>query len=125
MQDQEHQAAVDLVVWWAIHSKVKKLPEIALFAIPNGQIRHIGTAVKLKLEGVRAGVSDYMLALPRGGKHGLFLELKKGGVGVVPGKPTKEQIAFGAMVQDQGYAFVIAHGTLEAEDIIEKYLSGI
>ena len=41
-----------------------------LFAIPNGGARHIGTAIKLKSEGVTAGVSDLFLMIPSGQKHG-------------------------------------------------------
>ena len=41
-------------------------PQLALiFAIPNGGKRHIGTARKLKAEGVRSGVPDIFLACPR------------------------------------------------------------
>lgn len=118
----EHQAAIALVQWWAYFSRKNAIPESLFLAIPNGGARHPAVARKLKAEGVRPGVSDYFLAVPRGGDHGLFLELKAGGIGIKKGRPSKEQLDFGAMVQGQGYAFRIAYGALEAERVIEEYL---
>jgi hypothetical protein len=118
----EHEAAVALVIWWAYESRRRMLPEHLLHAIPNGSARHIVVAMKLKAEGVRKGVSDYFLAVPRNGRHGLYLELKAGGVGVKKGTKKAEQIQFGADVIAQGYAFAFAYGALEAEKIIEEYL---
>lgn len=122
MRDLEHQCAVAFVQWWAVFANTMKLNDRLLWATPNGSVRHPVVAMKLKAEGVRAGVSDYFLALPRNHKHGLFIELKKGGIGVSKGYATPEQLSFGAMVQEQGYAFTVAHGALEAEQAIEKYL---
>jgi hypothetical protein len=48
-----------------------------LFAIPNGGARHKAIAGKLRAEGVRAGVPDICLPVPRGEYHGLFIELKR------------------------------------------------
>lgn len=42
----------------------------------NGGHRHKATAGKLKSQGVRAGVPDIFLDLPRGAYHGLRIELK-------------------------------------------------
>lgn len=46
--------------------------------IPNGGSRGRREAPLLKAQGVRPGVPDYGLPLPRGGYHGLYLELKAG-----------------------------------------------
>lgn len=57
-----------------------KYPELALlYAIPNGGLRHIGTAMKLKCEGVKAGVPDLHLPIPRGVYTSLFIEMKAPG----------------------------------------------
>lgn len=49
-----------------------------LFAIPNGGSRDIREAVRLKRQGVKAGVSDMFLPIPNSMYHGLFIELKVG-----------------------------------------------
>ena len=48
-----------------------------LFAIPDGGRRDAVTGAHLKAEGVRAGVPDMFLAVPRQNAPGLFPELKK------------------------------------------------
>lgn len=47
-----------------------------LFCVPNGGLRSVRTAARLKAEGVRAGVSDLVLPVPKDGWAGVFLELK-------------------------------------------------
>lgn len=49
-----------------------------IFAIPNGGHRHPAVAAKLKAEGVKAGVLDFMIPVARHGYHGCFVELKVG-----------------------------------------------
>jgi hypothetical protein len=53
------------------HGELKRF-----FAIPNGGARDHGTAIALFLEGVRPGVLDTHLPLPRHGKAGLWIEFK-------------------------------------------------
>lgn len=53
-------------------------PELrALFHVPNGGKRGKFEAARLKQQGVRPGVLDYMLPRSRGGYHGLAIELKR------------------------------------------------
>jgi hypothetical protein len=122
MRDLEHQIAVAFMHWWTYYARSKKIDETLLFHIPNGGLRNRATAGKLKAEGVRAGVSDYLLAMPRGTYHGLFLELKKGGPGIEKGRATKEQLDFGEKVKAQGFAFTVACGTDEAVEKLLAYL---
>lgn len=117
MRSTEHEIAVAFMVWWSYWSRSKKIEERLLWATPNGGHRHPAVARKLKAEGVRAGVSDYFLAVPRGGYHGLFLELKAEG-----GRASVDQLAFGNSVTEQGYRFCIARGADEASKAIESYL---
>ena len=64
----EHQAA--LFRWASLVSL--RLPELRLlFAVPNGGHRHRAVAARLKDEGVKAGVPDLFLPVPRGAFHGL------------------------------------------------------
>jgi hypothetical protein len=56
-----------------------RYPELELlFAVPNGGYRAMTTAVKLKQEGVKAGVPDVWLPVPRGDYCGLIIEMKFG-----------------------------------------------
>lgn len=73
MSEHLHQAA--LFKWAAMHLHI--YPELKLlYAIPNGGHRHIGVARKLKAEGVKAGVPDIHLPVPRGGYCGFYGEMK-------------------------------------------------
>ena len=48
-----------------------------LYAIPNGGKRGIREAARLKKQGVKAGVSDVHCPLPCNGFNGLWIEMKK------------------------------------------------
>lgn len=113
----EHREQAALFAWAS--DNVGRWPELALlFAIPNGGLRHIFTAKKLKAEGVRAGVPDVFLPVARGVHHGLFIEMKAAGGRVRP----VQRVWIGAL-QAHGYAVVVAYSAAEAEREIEKYLS--
>ena len=122
MRQVEHGIAVAFMAWWSYSHKKFGIDERLLWATPNGGARHIGVARKLKAEGVRAGVADYFLAVPVGGRHGLFLELKAGGIIGPKGRLSEEQKAFGLLVQDQGYDFEVAYGLDEAIEAVRGYL---
>lgn len=119
MTEHEHQAAL---FKWASMNKYKH-PELDLmFAIPNGGARHIAVAKKLKAEGVKAGVPDIFLPVPRENTrysvaYGLFIEMKKPG-----GKIGKRQMPWIDALYKQGYACEICYGWEEAKDVIINYL---
>ena len=96
------------------------LLELALlFAVPNGGHRSKATAGRLKAEGVKPGVPDLCLPVPRGGSHGLFVELKRR-----KGSTTSpEQREWLSRLAGQGYATVVAKGWDEAAESITRYLS--
>ena len=94
-----------------------------MFAIPNGGKRHIGTAVKLKREGVKAGVPDIFLPYSMNHScwiyHGLFIELKR----LKPrGKTTPEQIEWIDALHKEHYAVHVCWGWESARDVIVDYL---
>ncbi len=95
----EHESQKAFFARVSLDPRTKYLP---IFAIANGGHRHISVAKKLKAEGVKAGVPDIFLAMPKvdhyrvtmtsngeqGGvgteymtvrSHGLFIEMKKQG----------------------------------------------
>lgn len=95
-------------------------PELRLFhAIPNGGFRSRRTAGLLKAEGVRPGVPDYSLPVPRGGAHGLYIELKR----VKGGRVEPEQRTWLADLTEQGYRAVVCRGWEQAWAEIRDYLA--
>ena len=77
MNQLEHTEQVNLMKWWALACRAYQLDERMLFAIPNGGQRNIIVAAKMKQEGVRSGIPDLFLAVPKKDYHGLFIEMKK------------------------------------------------
>lgn len=103
---------------WSTY-KGHKYPGIRMmFAIPNGGARHIAVAAKLKHEGVKRGVPDIFLPVPRGGHHGLFIEVKAKG-----GRSTQEQRDYLIALVLQGYRCVMAKGFDECVQAIDEYYS--
>lgn len=90
-----------------------------LFHIPNGGRRDIITASRLKAEGVKAGVPDMFLPVPRGEHHGLFIELK-----TVAGTTSESQERWLEALNEQGYKAVVCYGWVEAAAVITNYLKG-
>lgn len=75
----EHGQQCALFAWSALPTTRELYPGIELmFAVPNGGERNLKVASNLKSEGVKAGVPDIFLPVPRGHLHGFFLELKWG-----------------------------------------------
>lgn len=53
-----------------------KLPDKLLLAVPNGGSRNIIEAKNLKAQGVKSGVSDVLLLIPKKGYSSLCMEFK-------------------------------------------------
>lgn len=112
-EGQEQQA----IMQWAEWMK-NEYPELALLHhIPNGGKRDKVTAAILKREGVKSGVPDLCLPVPRGGFHGLYIELKAG-----KNIPTPSQSWWIEQLSAQGYWATWCVGADEAIHIIKKYL---
>jgi len=95
-------------------------PELELlFAIPNGGWRHKRTAGRLKAEGLKAGVPDTFLAVPRGAFAGLWIEMKYGRNTV-----TDNQQWWIEKLREQGYRVEICYSCQAALDVILEYLGG-
>lgn len=111
----EHNIQRLVVAWFR-----DRYPDLAavFFAIPGGGKRDKVTAARMKAEGVLPGVPDLLLAVPRGGKAGLFLELK-----TEQGYPSKVQRERMAALEAQGYAVTVAKGYEAAKEALTGYLS--
>lgn len=103
---------------WALYARGTH-PELRLlYAIPNGGARHIAVAAKLKAEGVRPGVPDICLPVARGGRHGLYIELKR----QKGARPSPEQDDWLTALNRAGYLAVWCRGWELAAAQIETYL---
>lgn len=105
---------------WAADAALK-WPELELMhAIPNGGKRDRVTAAKLKAEGVKPGIPDIFLPVPRGGFHGLYIEMKR----TRNGRPSEAQRDMIPKLRAQGYRVELCKGFNAAADVIEGYLDG-
>lgn len=120
MKQLEHKEQVTLMQWWALAHQQFGIPEQCLFAIPNGGNRDAITGAHLKAEGVRAGVPDLFLAVPKHPNHGMFIEMKK----AKGGRVSDRQTAIMSLMEDHGYVCTVCHGWTEARAAIERYLRG-
>lgn len=111
-EEQEHLA---LMEWVNLNPFIRE----HLIHVPNGGSRHVLEAKKLKKMGVKAGVSDFFLAIPVYGFHGLWLELKN-----AKGKLSDPQRYWLNLMIKQGYAAGLAFGWIDAKGIILQYLTG-
>lgn len=106
------------VISWA-KGQVKVYPELTrLFHVPNGGQRHAAVAAKLQGQGVKPGVPDLCLPVPRFGCHGLWIEMKTQDGRV--SAPQKDWIAF---LRSAGYRVEVCRSFDEARDVLLSYLS--
>lgn len=114
----EHDEQKTLIRWAELSTAAR--PELGLLhAIPNGGPRNKVAAVRLKAEGVKPGVPDLFLPVPRKGYHGMYIELKRRqGSRVSP-----EQREWKEKLQTQGYRVDVCKGFEAARDAILDYLT--
>lgn len=107
----------EALITWTRYNETR-FPELTLlFHIPNGGSRNKFEAKRLKAQGVKAGVPDLFLPVPRGAFHGLFVEMKYG-----KNKQTDSQRQWERRLTEQKYAYFVCYSWREAADTIEKYL---
>lgn len=111
---QEQKALIEWAKW-----NEKQHPELKLlYHCPNGGTRNKLEAANLKRQGVKAGVPDLFLPVPRNNKSGLFLEMKVG-----RNKCTDNQKKWIRALMEQNYEVKICYSCEEAIQIIKKYLN--
>jgi len=98
---------------------IRTIPELekCAFHIANERKTNPMRGLLLKRMGVLSGVSDVFIALPKGGFHGLFLELKAGN-----NKATEHQRLFLEKMTQNGYLAICCTGYEAARAIILTYL---
>ena len=113
----EGQEQAALMSWAQMQSW--RWPELSLlFHIPNGGARSKSEAARFKAEGVKAGVPDLFLPVPRGEWHGLFIELKR----QAGGRLSDEQKEWIPALQAQGYRVEVCKGWEAAAELLKNYL---
>jgi hypothetical protein len=97
-----------------------QFPELSkcLFAVPNGGARNKREAGIMKGEGVRAGVADLILLVPRGGFGALCIELKS-----ETGKQSKEQKEWQRQAELAGNKYVVCRDVEAFSREVKNYLS--
>ena len=111
----QEQAAV--IEWWHFACRKYKVPECSLLHIANEGTRSAARGRLQKSLGVRAGVADLFLSVPRGGRGGLWIEMKRKG-----GRVRPEQREFLEKMRDLGYDGVVCHGAEAAIEKIHAYM---
>lgn len=89
----------------------------AAFAVPNGARTSWGTAVKLKMEGLKSGVHDVFIPVPRRGYVGLTLEMKRKKGGEV----SNAQKWWATVLATQGWLTFAPAGWEIARDVVDWY----
>ena len=113
-EEHQHQAAFFEI----LRLNEREFPALQfVFAIPNGGHRSKKTAAKLWMEGVKRGVPDVFIPIPRHGFHGAWSENKS-----TDGKLTKDQKAFLEFLTGAGYATKVCYNVDEQLAFVEWYL---
>lgn len=97
-----------LVIWFR-----QKYPGMLIFHVPNGEQRALSVGIRLKKQGVVAGIPDLFIPSLK-----IFIELKRKDGGVV----SKEQEKIIAYLQRVGYTVWVCHGAEEASLKILEFL---
>lgn len=102
--------------FWNTYPQYRKL----LFHVPNENDRAdsniIQGAIRKSL-GVVSGVADLMLLVPSGRYHGLCIEMKD-----EKGRQKPAQAEWQAIVEAQGYKYIICRSLEQFKIIIKEYL---
>ena len=115
----EDEEQIALMRWAALATPVH--PELRLlFHIPNGGSRGKAEAGRFRAMGVKPGVPDLFLPVPRSGFHGLFIELKR----TKGGRLSPEQEEWLYALVEKGYMARICLGWEDASRVILAYLEG-
>jgi len=122
----EHQEQA--VLFAELERRLVDCPELGLaYAIPNGTRATMRTAKKMKAEGVKKGIPDIHLPVGRDGYLGLYVELKarpytneKGRL--VRQRPSREQLSWMRLLEEQGYKAEICEGWEQALGAILRYV---
>lgn len=119
MSEAQHQTQL----FAEIKALTSKYPDLEwCYHVPNGEYRPAVTGVKLQAMGVKPGVPDICLPVPRGKYHGLYIELKSFKPSAKLSENQKHWIKH---LQDSRYRVTVCFGWRSALDEIFKYLKEV
>jgi len=110
----EHQIQKSIIEW----AKYSPILREYLVCIENERKTSPIQGLNRKRMGVKSGVSDLFLAYPNGGKHGLWIELKRDKKSIV----SASQQSWIDKMNSISYEAKVAYGFEDAKKIIETYL---
>lgn len=117
--EREHREAVALMQMVTLHER--RCPKLKYLAhIPNGGARSKAASGKLKAEGVKKGVPDYLWPVRSRQFIGLAIELK-----AQSGEVSAEQEDWIEHLQAEGWFCIVAYGWEKAWEAIEVYMHGV
>ena len=93
------------------------LPDKLLFAVPNGGSRNKLEAINLKRQGLKPGISDVILLIPKKGFSSLCMEFKTS-----TGDQSDDQKEFQRQVEMCGGKYVIVRSVQKAIELMNNYL---
>lgn len=104
-------------------------PKLAdcIMAIPNGahlagdSLQRAKKMHRMKKEGFKNGVSDLMIAVPRGTYHGLWVEMKD--IGKTASSVTDDQMKHLQLMRKMGYRAEWCAGADAAMQVIAEYMN--
>ena len=117
MKELQHQ--INVFKWSQQPSIRSKWPELALlFHIKNETAEGAQQVAVDRASGVKKGVPDLCLPVPRGDYYGLYIEMK-----TQRGKTSDAQDWWGDKLTEQGYFWEVCHGWESAIRVLEWYLN--
>jgi hypothetical protein len=110
----ESQIQKDCVAWF--RRRYESI-EPLFFSVANGGARNAWTAKIMKDEGVRAGVADLILLIPRHGFAGLLVEMK-----TPDGKQSDSQKEFERLATQYRYKYVVVRDLTTFQQLMLWYI---
>ena len=115
----EAQEQICVIKWSQQPSIRSQWPELALLHHIKNETKEGKAAVmRDKAMGVKRGVPDLSLPVPRGKYHGLYIEMK-----TEDGRASESQKWWGEMLLKAGYFWEVCHGWQSAVEVLRWYLS--
>ena len=113
----KHQQAV---IKWSQQPSIRaQWPELALlYHIKNETTEGAARVAVDRAMGVKKGVPDLFLPVPRRHYHGLYIEMK-----TETGRTSEAQDWWGEKLLEQGYMWEVCHGWQSAVRVLEWYLN--